>query len=99
MINVEIKARTSNVRNEDIRKYLAKIKKEFAGTDTQIDTYFNVPNGRLKVRQSNIENALIAYARSNIAGPKTSKYYLSRFNEVTAKEVCDALTVSLGVLV
>jgi adenylate cyclase, class 2 len=102
MINVEIKARTSSERNELAREYLKnkspKHCTSFVGTDHQVDTYFNVKNGRLKVRQGCIENALVAYSRDNQSGPKISKYYLSRFDDVHAKEICEALTVSLGVL-
>ncbi len=31
---------------------------KFAGTDHQIDTYFNTAKGRLKLREGNIEKAL-----------------------------------------
>lgn len=98
MINVEIKAKTSPEQNERIRKWLIENNAYSVGIDHQVDTYFNAPNGRLKVRQGNIENALIAYARDNVSGPKLSKYYLSRLNVQHVKEVCDALTISLGVL-
>ena len=42
-----------------------------------MDTYFGVPEGRLKLRQGNIENSLIAYRRPNQAGPKTSDVTLA----------------------
>ena len=70
-LNVEIKARTGNP--EFIRNYLLDNVAEFKGTDHQTDTYFKVNNGRLKLRQGNIENALIHYSRSNQAGPKNSE--------------------------
>ena len=41
-----------------------------------MDTYFHVPNGRLKLREGNIENNLIHYHRSNQAGPKKSEVTL-----------------------
>jgi predicted adenylyl cyclase CyaB len=71
-INVEIKARTSNAIG--IRKILQDNNADFRGIDHQTDTYFNVPNGRLKLRQGNIENTLIQYERANFAGPKTSNF-------------------------
>ena len=60
-LNIEIKAKTNH--SEFIRGYLQANKAEFKGTDFQADTYFNVPNGRLKLREGNIENNLIHYER------------------------------------
>jgi len=71
-INIEIKARTSNAAG--IRKILQEKNAESKGTDYQTDTYFNVPIGRLKLRQGNIENSLIQYHRENLAGPKASNF-------------------------
>ena len=42
-------------------------------TDHQIDTYFDVERGRLKLREGTIENNLIFYNRSDEAGPKQSE--------------------------
>ena len=69
-LNVEIKARCTDAAY--MRSWLLKNNADFIGTDHQIDTYFNTPNGRLKLRQGNIENTLIHYQRSNQAGPKSS---------------------------
>ena len=69
----------------------------FKGTDLQTDTYFNVPTGRLKLRQGNIENSLIYYERRNDAGPKQSDFSLVQVQDGEAlKEV---LTRSLGIKV
>ncbi len=63
ILNFEFKAR---LRNEArVRAELEKLHARFAGLDHQVDTYFRVPRGRLKVRQGNIENALIFYRRAN----------------------------------
>jgi adenylate cyclase class 2 len=72
--NVEIKARCEDPRH--IRDYLLSNHAIFKGTDTQRDTYFNVPNGRMKLRQGKIENALIHYQRSDQKGPKSSEVTL-----------------------
>lgn len=72
--NIEIKARCEDPRH--IRDYLLSNHAIFKGTDTQRDTYFNVPNGRLKLRQGKIENALIHYHRSDQKGPKSSEVTL-----------------------
>lgn len=78
-LNVEIKVRCSNPGF--IRNYLKENKAEFKGTDYQRDTYFNVQNGRLKLRQGNIENALIHYERQNQSGPKSSQVSLYKVND------------------
>jgi adenylate cyclase, class 2 len=72
--NVEIKARCEDPRH--IRDYLLSKHAIFKGTDAQRDTYFNVPNGRMKLRQGKIENALIHYHRSDQKGPKSSEITL-----------------------
>ena len=72
--NIEIKARCANASS--IRNYLQQQQARFVGTDEQTDTYFHVPNGRLKLRQGPIENALIFYNRENKAGPKLSEVKL-----------------------
>jgi predicted adenylyl cyclase CyaB len=48
----------------------------YIGLDHQIDTYFHVQKGRLKLREGNIENSLINYDRENIAGSKLSDIIL-----------------------
>lgn len=73
-INIEIKARCSNPEN--IEQILLDENANFKGLDHQIDTYFNVPKGRLKLREGNIENSLIFYERENISGPKKSQVQL-----------------------
>jgi adenylate cyclase class 2 len=77
--NVEIKARCGNPAL--IRSSLLQQGADFIGTDHQRDTYFNVPAGRLKLRQGNIENALIRYLRPDQAGPKTSEVTLCPISE------------------
>jgi predicted adenylyl cyclase CyaB len=62
-INFEFKAR---LRDEKvIRTALKQVRARYLGTDHQVDTYFRVPRGRLKVREGRIENALIFYQRAN----------------------------------
>lgn len=72
--NIEIKARCADA--SFIRSFLKEQQAYFKGTDVQTDTYFNVSNGRLKLRQGAIENSLIFYKRENIAGPKLSEVQL-----------------------
>jgi len=72
---IEIKARCKDA--SPIRQLLEERKADFKGVDHQIDTYFKVANGRMKLREGNIENTLIFYNRPNQAGPKKSEviYY------------------------
>lgn len=74
ILNIEIKARCENP--DHIRTILNKHNADFKGTDHQIDTYFKVPEGRLKLRRGTIENNLIFYKRSNQKGPKSSNINL-----------------------
>jgi len=94
-INIEIKARCS--APDFVRSVLKKRKATFKGVDCQVDTYFNVANGRLKLREGNIENSLIHYTREDEVGPKKSAVTLYHPAEnSTLKEI---LTNSLGILV
>lgn len=94
-LNIEIKARTRDV--DYVRTYLNQHKAEYKGLDEQTDTYFNTPNGRLKLREGNIENNLIYYERADQAGPKSSHFHLVRVPDAAGlKEV---LMKSIGVKV
>lgn len=94
-LNVEIKAKCTN--HNRAREILKASDADFKGTDHQIDTYFKVNFGRLKLREGNIENFLVYYDRENKEGPKESKIILFK-NEPnsTLKEV---LMASNGILV
>lgn len=94
-LNIEIKARCGDV--ERIRNILESQHANFKGRDHQIDTYFRVNIGRLKLREGNIENFVIFYDREEAAGPKQSRVILFENNPLSSlKEI---LTRSLGVLV
>jgi adenylate cyclase, class 2 len=80
-LNVEIKARCSDP--SFVRNYLVSKGADLKGTDHQTDTYFNVYNGRLKLREGNIENNLIYYERSDQAGPKPSHFKLVKVEDAT----------------
>lgn len=93
--NIEIKARFTH--HEKIREVLKSRSADFKGVDHQIDTYFNVSHGRLKLREGNIENFLIYYERENKEGPKQSDIILFKSTpESTLKPV---LVNACGVLV
>lgn len=94
-INIEIKART--LRLEEIRETLKTCGAEFKGTDHQVDTYFKVNQGRLKLREGNIENRLIYYERGDIAEPKKSTVVLHKNSP--GSNLKELLTKSLGISV
>ena len=94
-INIEIKARCD--KPEAVRQILEDSSAEFKGIDHQIDTYFKVPKGRLKLRQGNIENSLIFYNRPNTAGPKRADVSLFRTDTPGGAQLCEILTGALDV--
>jgi adenylate cyclase class 2 len=94
-VNIEIKARCNN--SEAIRTYLQSNNADFIGTDVQTDTYFKTNNGRLKLREGNIENNLIYYERDNQAGPKSSDFILTKIPD--AAHLKESLLKAMGVKV
>ena len=97
MINIEIKAKCNDPAK--IRNILLRNKADFRGTDRQIDTYFKVKSGRLKLREGNIENGLIYYERENTNSPKQSNYLLHKINPPNnLKEILTAVFEILTVV-
>lgn len=94
-VNIEFKAKSKN--NTELEQLLQEFNPRFVGEDVQTDTYYHTPNGRLKLREGNIENALIHYQRSNIAGAKQSDVLLYQHQpDPSLKEI---LENALGVKV
>lgn len=72
--NVELKARAGNLAG--LRNTAAALGARYVGCQEQVDTYFHVPQGRLKLRQINgLEAELIWYARPEHPQVRTSLYY------------------------
>lgn len=92
-LNIEIKARCSHP--ERIRELLEAKNADYRGLDHQIDTYFRVPQGRLKLREGNIETALIHYRRHDQAGPKRSEVLL--YHPADTPDLKAVLEAALGV--
>ncbi len=65
---VEIKARCRNLARA--RKLIRGWGAKLLGRETQTDTFYRVPSGRLKLRVSSAEQLLIGYQRPDQAGPK-----------------------------
>ncbi len=94
-LNFEFKAKANDLGL--LEKRLQSLHPRFEGTDQQTDTYFEVPNGRLKLREGPIENALIHYNRINSAGAKRSDVIL--YQHSRDAQLKEALIASLGVKV
>ncbi|MCB2218899.1 MAG: class IV adenylate cyclase [Bacteroidetes bacterium] len=94
-INLEIKARCSDPGK--VEKILLEKNARFVGSDHQVDTYFQVASGRLKLREGVIENALIFYHRHNQSGPKVSDVELYKTTPNTSLK--NLLVAALGVKV
>jgi predicted adenylyl cyclase CyaB len=92
--NIEIKAR--------VRDFTAFVECAQKLSDSPVqripqeDTFFNVPHGRLKLRQfSPGRGQLVYYERPDATGPKRSDYYLAETSEPAALKL--ALDKALGV--
>ncbi len=70
----------------------------YVGLDHQIDTYFRVLNGRLKLRQGSIEENLIHYHRNDQSGPKASDVQLYKPGGAS-DDLKEALRRALDILV
>ncbi|MCJ7447228.1 MAG: hypothetical protein MUO72_06030 [Bacteroidales bacterium] len=66
IINYEFKARVRNL--EELEQKLKEINPVYKGEDHQVDTYFNVPKGRLKLREGQIENVKFHFDSVNELG-------------------------------
>jgi adenylate cyclase class 2 len=78
---VELKARVDD--HDFLRKKLSALGAKHAGTFQQTDSYFKVPEGRLKLREVKDDSTaeLIYYERENIAGPKSDEAFILRVQE------------------
>ncbi|MDH5448137.1 MAG: class IV adenylate cyclase [Candidatus Bathyarchaeota archaeon] len=73
---VELKAKVDGL--ETIRDKLIQYSAKQVGTFHQIDTYYKVPKGRLKLREveGKSDAELIYYERENVAEPKRSSVFI-----------------------
>jgi predicted adenylyl cyclase CyaB len=92
--NVEIKARTADL--EILRRRVESVSDSPAELIMQEDIFFNGPQGRLKLRIfSDDRGELIYYERSDQAGPKRSRYFISRTAE--PRKLTIVLESALGI--
>lgn len=92
---IEIKARCADP--DRARRALLDQGARLAGVDRQLDTYFRCASGRLKLREGNIERALIHYLREDQPGPKRSEVLL--YEPRPGDDLKQILERALGVLV
>lgn len=92
--NIEIKARARDFN--DIRSRAERITDQPVQVIPQEDTFFAVPQGRLKLRVRNPDPAqLIYYERPNQGGPKRSDY--SIFETKDPDSLKQTLSQALGI--
>ncbi len=93
--NFEFKARVDEI--DTLEKKLLTLGPQYIGQDHQKDTYFNVPFGRLKLREGTIENCLINYDREDKPGSKESRVIL--YEHPRSENLKKILAHQLGVKV
>lgn len=83
MKNLEFKANCDSL--DVLHQRLANLQAEHRRTMKQLDTYFNVPQGRLKLREIDTDKAqLIYYERSDLAESRYSNYQICDISEPMA---------------
>ncbi|MDD5559598.1 class IV adenylate cyclase [Candidatus Methylomirabilis sp.] len=96
MLNIELKARCEDLGR--LRERCESLGAEGQEPERQVDTYFSVSYGRLKLRESLEAGAeLIRYVREDVAGAQESHYELYPVEDPEALKAI--LTAALGVSV
>ena len=94
MLNIELKARCEDLGR--LRESLMSLGAEGQDPERQIDTYFRVAHGRLKLRESLQSGPeLIYYIRGDVAGARESHYEIYRVED--AQGLKAVLEKALGV--
>ena len=93
-VNIEIKARVHDF--ESLYKKAKKLSDTPCQVIPQEDTFFNCPQGRLKLRELNPQlGQLVFYQRADIQGPKHSDYRI--FETHRPAELKEILSDAYGV--
>lgn len=85
---IELKAKLNDL--DSARKKLRQVQAKMIGVFHQIDTYYIVPKGRLKLREvaGETDAELIYYERDDVAMPKDSSVFLLKIPQPhTFKEI------------
>lgn len=89
--NVETKARVADL--DGVRERARALGATLQGSERQVDRYFRVPSGRLKLRRSTLDGAhLIAYLR-----PDEGRHRESRFHRLPVADP-DGLEATLAAM-
>jgi predicted adenylyl cyclase CyaB len=92
--NIEIKARVRDL--EILKRLAAQLSNIACQVIPQEDTFFNCPQGRIKIRVLNPNRGqLIFYQRQDISGPKHSEYRIFETNDPAGLK--SILTEAFGV--
>ena len=80
MKNIEIKARCRDLQKA--RQVAESLPAELLAEGEQSDTYFDSPEGRMKLREASFEDeaSLIWYSRPNSPEPRQSEYRIARIS-------------------
>ncbi|XP_018563752.1 uncharacterized protein LOC108905400 [Anoplophora glabripennis] len=98
MRNIEIKAYARNLQL--LIKNVRFISKSDGQIIKQHDTFFKVPQGRLKLRKFEEGNAeLIYYERPDTEGPKLSSFEKTNISKENVDSLCSVLAKALGTTV
>lgn len=96
---VELKARVND--HEILREKLTILGAKYVGTFQQKDQYFEVPEGRLKLREIKDNNTLelIYYEREDIAGPKKDHAFILKVKEAEDfKKILEKILTPLTII-
>jgi predicted adenylyl cyclase CyaB len=91
--NIEIKAKVRDF--DQLRQRVEQISDTPVEVIPQTDTFFQTPQGRLKLRELPDRGELIYYERMDATGPKQSNYFISRTTEPDS--LTEILRLALGV--
>lgn len=106
--NLEIKVGCGDEALADIRQRLARAGVEVSQRLQQVDTYFRVPTGRLKLREiedvdvndpTSARAELIAYVRPDQAASRWSTYYVTVIPPAEVGNLIASLDATVGTLV
>ena len=93
--NIEMKARCRDIGKA--RQVAQALPATLLGEGEQTDTYFNSPQGRLKVRQSSFDEVanVVWYMRGNEVQPRESEYRLARLRN--PEKIAEIFALRFGV--
>jgi len=93
--NIELKARCEDL--EQARRIALSLPAKLVAEGEQTDTYFNSPQGRLKLRESSFDDvpSLVWYLRPDAPEPRASSYRIARVRK--PEKIAELLSVRFGV--